>query len=318
MDNIVEILQQYELTESAPISFLRESSDNAVYCIGEKDKKILRISKRLPLSDVQFEFEAMEHLSKAGVALPKWIKTKDGNFYATTPETPTAVAFEYLEGVHAERTKEHMPTIVQAHEAGKNLAMLHNAGLDFSSESPRSRTIFSELERVITNKDIFISQFEGGPEFVSEVQEAIVFAKAHSEPKGFIHNDYRVGNVFFEKDNSEKIKGTIDFDWGCIGPLSKDFALGIVEWSFADGALEPDEKVFEAFLEGYDAVAIHKQIKGNDLYQWIWFSGLSDTSTWLCDNIGNPDFIKKIGRSYMYQKAQYFKAQFRIRGGNNI
>ena len=319
MENQIEkILEQYNIFEKTPIVFIRESSDNAVYSIGDKNKHILRISKRLSLSDVQFEFEAMEHLSKARVALPQWVKTKDGNFYASTPEIPTAVLFEFLEGVHAERTKEIMPTLAQAQEAGKNLAMLHNAGLDFSSESPRSRTIFSELERVIMNKDIFISQFEGGNEFVREVQEAIVFAKTHFEPKGFIHNDYRVGNVFFQKENPEKIKGIIDFDWGCVGPLSKDFALGVVEWSFVSGASMPDEKVFDAFLNGYNSVAIHKQTKGNDLYQWIWFSGLSDTATWLCDNINTPDFIKRVNRSHMYQKAQYFKAQFRIREGNNI
>lgn len=306
---IEKILEQYDIAEKTPIVFIRESSDNAVYSIGEKNKHILRISKRLPLSDVQFEFEAMEHLFNAGVALPQWIKTREGNFYASTSEIPTAVVFEFLDGIHAERTKGNMPRTAQAQGAGKALALLHNAGQNFSSSSSRSRDIYSELKRVLENETLFINEYEGGEEFVAEVQDVIDFAKSSNRPQGFIHNDYRVGNVFFQKENPDKIKGIIDFDWGCIGPLSKDFALGILEWSFVDGAQSPDEKVFEAFLDGYNSVSIHKQIDGNDLYQWIWFSGLSDTSTWLCDNLGNPDFIKKVGRSYMYQKAQYFKSK---------
>lgn len=307
MEQLEKILDQYNISEKTPIVFIRESSDNAVYCVGEKDKKILRVSKRLPLDDVKFEFEAMEHLFKSGVSVPAWIKTKEGAFYASTPEIPTAVLFEFLDGVHAERNKEKMPTITQAYEAGKALAALHKAGQDFQSSSLRSRDVFSELNRVVSNADIFIKEFEGGQKFVDEVKEAIEFAKNNPEPKGFIHNDYRVGNVFFQKDNPDKILGVIDFDWGCVGSLAKDVAHGAVEWSFVDGNGFMDEKVFDAFLEGYNSVAKFPQNKGNNLYTWIWFSGLSDTATWLCDNLITPDFVKRVNRSHMYQKAQYFK-----------
>lgn len=306
-DQIKIILDQYEIVEKSPIVLVRESSDNLVYCIGESNKKILRISKRLPLSDIKFEFDVMEHLSKSGVPLPRWIKTKNKSFYSYTSEISTAILFEFLDGVHVERTIEHMPSLEQAHEAGAVLAALHSAGQSFVSGSYRSRTVFTELERVINNKDIFIKDFEGGEKFVQEVQEALIFAKKFPEPKGFIHNDYRVGNVFFDKNVPAKINGVIDFDWGCIGPISKDFAHAIVEWSFVDGNSAPDEAVFGAFLEGYNSKATYPQSKGNILYQWIWYSGLSDTATWLCDNLTTPDFVKKIARSYMYQKAQYYK-----------
>ena len=305
--DLTEILNQYKIPQKTPIIFIRESADNSVYCIGEKDKKILRVSKRLPLSDVKFEYEAMEHLAGAGVLLPQWIKTKNGRFFSSTPEITTAVLFEFLNGVHAERTKERMPTLVQAKEAGRTLALLHNAGRNFVSSSPRTRNIFSELERVIASANIFINDFDGGRNFVEETREAVEFAKNNPEPKGFIHNDYRVGNVFFQMDNRESILGVIDFDWGCVGPLFKDVALAVVEWSFASGTAEPDQSVFDSFLEGYNFAAMDKISRGNTLYNWIWFSGLSDTATWLCDNLETSDFIKKVSRSHMYQKAQYFK-----------
>jgi Ser/Thr protein kinase RdoA (MazF antagonist) len=307
-EQIQNILNQYEISEKNPVVFIRESSDNIIYSIGDKEKNILRISKRLPLNDIQFEFDALSYLFSKGVMVPKWIKTKNDNFYASTSDISTAILFDFIEGVHVERTVEKMPTEIQAYEAGKALALLHNTGQDFSSEASRSRDIFSELRRGIKNKDTFVKEYEGGEKFINEINDAILFAENSLDPKGFIHHDYRVGNVFFQKDDSSKIKGVIDFDWSCKGPLVKDLGLALMEWSFADGEESPDYKIMDSFLNGYNSESNCKIEKSSNLYNWMWFSGLSDTATWLCDNISNPDFIKNVNRSYMYQKAQFFKS----------
>ena len=57
MNTLEKILNQYNISEVAPIEMIRESGDNHVYTIGNKEKNILRVSKRLPLEDVQFEYE---------------------------------------------------------------------------------------------------------------------------------------------------------------------------------------------------------------------------------------------------------------------
>lgn len=305
---IQNILNQYKILEKNPVVFIRESSDNIIYSIGNKEKKILRISKRLPLNDIQFEFEALSYLFNKGVAVPKWIKTKNDNFYASTSNISTAILFDFIEGIHSERTVEKMPTEIQAYEAGKALALLHNAGQDFSPKALRNRNIFSELRRVTQNKDIFVKEYDGGEKFVDEINEAILFGENNSGPKGFIHNDYRVGNVFFKKDDSNQIKEIIDFDWSCTGPLIKDLGLALIEWSFVDGEESPDYKIMDSFLDGYNSESNYKIEKSSNLYNWMWFSGLSDTATWLCDNISTSGFIKRVDRSYMYQKAQFFKS----------
>lgn len=304
METINKILNQYNLSEITPIELIRESSDNLVYLVGEKNKKILRISKRLPIEDIQFEYEVSQHLAKNSFPVARWIKTKNENFYASTEEIKLVVMFEFLEGCHAQADKNNLPTKEQAYTAGRALAFMHEIGKTFKPSTSRSRNAFTELERVLQNKEIFKKDFEGGEIFVEQVKKAIDFGKEIKSPIGLIHNDYRAGNVFFKNDN--EISGVIDFDWSCIGPIVKDIALGVLEWSCPDGRTEPDFTIFDAFLDGYNSVSKQKYTKGKELYSWIMFAALSDASTFFCDRLSSPELKKKISSSYMYLKYLYF------------
>lgn len=306
METINKILDQYDISEIAPIEMIRESSDNIVYLVGEKNKKILRVSKRLPMEDAQFEFEVSQYLTKNNFSVAQWIKTKDGNFYAFAKEIKVAVMFEFLEGYYTQVDKNNLPTKEQAYTAGQALASMHEIGKTFKPSTPRNRNVFTELERVLQNEEIFEKDFEGGEVFVEQIKEAIKFGKENKSPIGLIHNDYRTGNVFFKNDN--EISGVIDFDWSCIGPIMKDLALGVLEWSCPDGRKEPDFAIFDAFLDGYNSVSEEKYIKGKELYSWIMFAALSDTSTFFCDRLSSPELKKKITYSYMYLKYLYLSS----------
>jgi Ser/Thr protein kinase RdoA (MazF antagonist) len=303
IEEIKIALQKYHINELEPITLMRESGDNFVYVIGEKDKKILRISKRLPVEDIKFEYEAIKHLSDGGMIVPKILTTKTGDFYTLINDN-VAVLFDFLNGHHIEVDKDHFPTIIQAYNAGRGLGFMSNISSGFTSSSPRKRNIFSELDRAITFEKIFTEQFEGGKEFINQINEAITFGKKQNEIEGFIHNDYRPSNVFF--DDKNEFAGIIDFDWSCNGPIIKDLALAVVEWSFPDGRTEPDFTIFDSFLDGYNSVANHKWFKNEKLYSWIKFTTLSDAATYFCDLAEDPTSTKRIIRSYMYRKFTYF------------
>lgn len=302
--NLLNIIKQYNLSEPARLQLIRESADNIIYSVGDKDKKILRISKRLPVEDIEFEFGVLEHLSKNNFPVPKWNKTKDGKIFAQDKNT-IAVLFDFLNGYSVKTNKDNLPNKNQCYTAGKNLALMHNLGLNFKSDSPRKRSIFSEPERAIKRKDIFINQFEGGKEFVKQVEKAVEFAGKDESIHGLIHNDYRPGNVIFKSDN--EISGIIDFDWSCKGPLIKDLALAVVEWSFPDGWTEPSWELFDAFLAGYNSATKTKHEKGPFLYSWIKFATLSDACTYFCDLADELSSSKKTIKSYMYRKYLFFK-----------
>ena len=304
MNLINNIANQYSLTELEPIKLIRESADNFVYSVGTKDRKILRISKRLPIEDVQFEFEIFDFLSGDNFPVPKWNKTKDGKTFSHL-DGQIGVLFDFINGYHVKVDKDNLPNETEAYTGGKYLALFHNLGLDFKSASPRKRNIYSEFERVLSKRVLFENQFEGGKEFLEQVEEIISFAKKEKPIIGLIHGDLRADNVFFKNDS--EINGFIDFDWSCIGPQIKDLALAIVEWSFPiPGRTEPDWKIFDAFLDGYNSVAKTKYEKGQILYFWIKFTTLSDASTYFCDIADDPNKAKKVLSSYMYKKYLFF------------
>ena len=303
IENISTVLKNYDLAETFPAVLLRESEDNEVFVVGEKNKKILRISKRLPVTEIRFEYEAIACLSRGGVAVPVWLTTKTGDFY-TLIDGRVAVLFDFLNGHHVLVDKDNFPNQVQAYNAGRGLGLISNAASGFVPTSPRARNIFSELDRVIALEKVFSEQFEGGKEFVEQVREAILFAKNQKEVYCLIHNDYRPSNVFF--NDADEFVGVIDFDWGCVGPIIKDLALAVVEWSFPDGATEPDFKVFDEFLKGYNSVANHKCSKDKKLYSWIKFATLSDAATYFCDLADDANATKRVIKSYMYRKYLFF------------
>ena len=304
MDTLIKILAQYDISETEPRELVRESGDNQVYIIGANDKKVLRLCKRLPIEDVRFEYEALQHLFKNGCPVPEWIKTNNGNFYASSEEIEVAVMFDFLEGYHVKIDKDHLPTKKQAYTAGNTLGKIAKIGQTFKPSSSRHRDIFIELERVLQNKEIFKKDFKGGEIFVDQIKESILLAQKQNTPEGLIHNDYHAGNVFFKTDT--KVNGVIDFDWSCIGPSIKDLAFGIVEWSFPDGAKEPDFEIFDSFLEGYNVITKGGITKGEELYSWIMFSTLSATATFFCDRLKNPEQKKEISYSHMYNKYLFF------------
>lgn len=301
---ISSILIAFGLDVATPISLLRESSDNYVFTVEATDKKVLRISKRLPINDAAFECDAINYLARNGAPVPKFINTLSGKSYAVA-DGLVAVMTDFIEGRHAIVDKDHLPTKQQAHEAGKGLAKIHTAAKDFDPTLPRQRTIFTEFERALSLEEIFVNQFDGGAIFIDQVKESVAFAKSHHGPISLIHNDYRPGNVFL--DTNERLVGIIDFDWSCMGPAIKDTALGVLEWSFPDGAVAPDLKLFDDFLEGYNSTAIQKQERNRDLYEWIAFAALSDAATYFCDLIAENPGEKRAIASYMYRKYKFFK-----------
>lgn len=303
-EKVKEAIVLFGLDRSTSIIPLRESTDNLVFVVGDdQDKKILRVSKRLPIEDVSFECQAVNYLAENGANVPRFLPALSGKSYAVI-DGDVVVMFEFIAGHHIQIDKDHFPDSSQAFEAGKGLAKVHNAGSGFNPSLPRRRNVFSELERVSPLSDVFESQFEGGADFVRQAKSMIEFGKMYHGAHGLIQNDFRPSNVFF--NDSDRLAGIIDFDWSCIGPIIKDIALGVLEWSFPDGAAAPNFMIFDSFLAGYNSIAIRKQEKDRQLYDWISFAALSDAATYFCDRVSDPTARRRISASYMYKKFKFF------------
>ncbi len=300
---IENVLKNYNLLEKTPIILLRESADNFVFVVGETHKSIVRVSKRLPIQDIVFEYKLLQHLDSKKISIPKVILNTNHDSYSLI-DGAVCVVFDFLFGAHIQVDKDHLPTRIQAYNAGCNLGLMTEALKDFVTDVPRERDILKELKRVLSHESFFKQNFEGGQEFLLQVEKALKFGTEHKDQISIIHNDYRPGNVFF--DTQDNVVGLIDFDWACVGPSIKDLALAVVEWSFPDGADEPDMMLFDAFLEGYNSVVVNKIQKDTHLFEWITFTTLSDCATYFCDLVEDPNSTKRIIKSFMYRKYVYF------------
>lgn len=301
------IMEKYPQHKGYSIKLLRETDYNAVYLIENSNlKRVLRISKRTPFNDIKYELEAIGYLKDNNYSVAFWENNNIGEDITVLDKNVFGVLFEYIEGDHVEIGPDIKPKLKYIKVAGETLGKLHSISQHFSTQTVRSRNIYTELERAINYKNKFTEEFEGGKVFVSRVKAYINFAKNSTAKSGLINNDYRVGNVIFNSKGN--IAAVIDFDWCCVAPLIKDLALGVVEWSFPDGNSEPWEDLFDEFLESYNLHAPESINKNEEFYRWIAFACLSDACTYFCDLIEDPESTKRAIRSYMYTKFRYFNS----------
>jgi len=287
-------------------SVLRDGPDNIVWMLETKNGKryAARVSKRELGSDIAFEAEWLKVLLADGVPVVPIIETKDKKSFAILPTGKALTVFEFVNGKHLLFGIDQPPPLSAIKSVAEVLAKLHNNSRRHNVSLPRKRTVFTELERVMAKQKEIEEKVPGGKEFVAEVEKILTWGKNQKFTPGLAHNDYRVGNILF--DGNEKVSAILDFDWACIGPAIKDVAHALVVWSFPDSAEQHWREVFDTFLDNYNRHA-EEIIKRNDnLKNWILFSCLSDTATYIVDRLERGE-IKPVAGSFMYQKFQYFE-----------
>lgn len=285
---------------AADLTLLHDGADNRVYLVVSENKKyVLRQSKRPKNSqDIEFELGLAESLASQGIPVPKPFRTRE-NSLAVFGDGVCCL-FTLCHGKKLITDKAHLPPCPLAFNAGKMLARFHNAARNFIYTSTPSRHMTSELERALSLRQEFVAHYDGGEEFIDEVQKILTASVVQKQPDGIIHNDFRAQNLLFEQD---AVAAILDFDWSCPGNTLKDLGHALAEWSYPDGAGRHNPAVFKAFLDGY--VSVVPDVNQSELAFWIRFSCLSDAATYFCDSL--PDSAAKQPMlSYMYQKYRYF------------
>ena len=302
-----QIEENYNIAVKS-LSTLQDGSDNLVLKVNSTTDSsyVLRISKKEKIEkDILFEVSLSEFLSITGLPVAKIIKTKNNDFYCLI-DNKNAVLFSFCTGSKNSITPDKKPSIKIAYNGGVNLAQLHRKLIEFYKKETNygSRVLEQELLRILKYKDLFQQKFINAHAFIEQV-ETILNKVSLYKKNTIIHNDFRIQNLLFNHDN---IVAILDFDWACPGNNLKDLAHALVEWSFPDGAQSCWDDIFNAFLQGYES--IFGEINKQELKDWMLFSCLSDTATYLMDRIDlTTSEEKKEIRSYMYKKYLFFKGQ---------
>lgn len=188
--------------------------------------------------------------------------------------------------------------------------MLHQYTQKLDLGEKKGRHIFTEIERFENLSKECQKRFSDYGEAASHIAQFSEEAREKIKDKkllsGVIHNDYRIQNLIFQSDADCSI---IDFDWACYGPLIKDVALAVGEWSYFDIKTGPSREAIDQFLKGYNETAPKPIEYSPELIFWICFAYLSETSNFLSDTCeGRHDSlnITRVEQCRSYRKFKFF------------
>jgi Ser/Thr protein kinase RdoA (MazF antagonist) len=307
--NTEQLIRFIEITYGlkTKASVLHDGPDNTVWMLDCADDKryIARVSKREMKDGIAFEAEWLRYLRTKNVPVATIINTLTGRAYSITPTGKAVTVFDFVPGHHISISQNTPIPIKAVTSAARALAKIHDVSRGHKIDLPRSRTIFTEMERALSMAGDIEEKVPGGKQFIREVKEYQSWAKRYMFTPVLVHNDYRVGNILF--DDTEEVAAVIDFDWCCIGPAIKDVAHALIEWSLPDKSPKHFKEVFDGFLKAYNDAVSDPITDGDDLYRWISFAALSDACTYIVDRLDNGE-IKAVDSCYMYRKFEYFRA----------
>jgi Ser/Thr protein kinase RdoA (MazF antagonist) len=246
-----EIARRYGFT-TVPRCRLISRGMNDIYEVRlAAQRYALKAARAGKCTDAEYAYEQdlVQHLAKAGFAVPAPVPQKDGASFFTlqAPEGPRQMALmRWLDGAPCTKTM----TLDDARRMGVFLGRLHEAMAGFTSatyRSPNSEPKIRErlpslLDMVADDRDMTVF-----------LQRAVSSAYARIEaldqrfvPRGVTHGDFQYANIMTQADG-----GLAVFDFSDCGEdfLARDLATFFWRADF-DGV---GEKLNGAFVAGYES-----------------------------------------------------------------
>src|SRR6185295_2646850 len=129
-EDLESFLGAYDLGPAHVFKGIAEGVSNSNYVLQTaKGAFILTLyEKRVDADDLPFYLGLMEHLARGGIACPTPVHSRDGKVTGTLNGKPAAI-LTFLDGVSLRR-----PTVEHCASAGRALAELHQAGMDFGGK----------------------------------------------------------------------------------------------------------------------------------------------------------------------------------------
>jgi len=204
------------------ISFkgIKNGIENTNYLIKTKSKKyILTIfEKRVQKKDLPFFMNLMNRLSKYNIHCPKPLKNQNGK-YLISIKKKSACVVTFIEGKDKKKLSAK-----DCYNLGKNIAKLHRASNKIKLFRKNSLS-GNKLDALL--KSIKFKYNNIAPNLKSVLKQSLNEIKKEwpqKLPKGIIHGDLFIDNIFF---NKHKFIGFIDFYFSCNDYLMYKIAICI-------------------------------------------------------------------------------------------
>ncbi len=246
--DISYINKKFNLEKFINFQGIKQGIENTNYLLRTKNKKfILTIfEKRVSKKEIPFFLKLMDRLNNSKINCPKPLRTINGN-YLIKLKNKTACIVSFLEGkdkkkLNSKNCFEIGKIIAQMHLVTKKIKLFRKNSMGVKNLNPLLKSIkfkskkSNDLEKFLVNNLKNIKK--NWPKKL---------------PKGIIHGDLFIDNIFFKKN---KLSGIIDFYFAANDYLMYEIAICINALCFdkKNSRFKINKKKIKNLINGYESI----------------------------------------------------------------
>jgi len=249
--DILSLSNAYQIGRVIKFEGIKKGIENTNYLLKtNKEKFILTIfEKRVHKKDLPFFMNLMNKLKQKKILCPKPLKSKK-NKYLITIKKKSACIVTFLKG----KDKTHLD-YKNCFDIGKNIAKLHKAASKIILYRENSLSI-KKLDRLLESIKFKSKKKTLGLKSILNINLRNIKKEwPKNLPKGIIHGDLFIDNIFFNKN---KFSGFIDFYFSSNDYLMYEIAICINSLCFdkiKNKFIMNNEKI-KNLIDGYESVRV--------------------------------------------------------------
>ena len=227
---------------------IKQGIENTNYLLKSKNNKfILTIfEKRVLKKEIPFFIKLMDQLSSLNVICPKPLKNKNGRFLIKL-KNKTACIVSFLTG----KSKKNL-SLKNCYDIGKTVALIHL----YTKKIKLFRTNSMGIKKLkpLLNKIKFKSgEFKNLDKFLEINLRDINKIWPKKLPKGIIHGDLFIDNIFFKNN---KLSGIIDFYFAANDYFMYEIAICVNALCFdqVNSKFFLNKKKVKNLIKGYEKI----------------------------------------------------------------
>jgi len=258
--DVLLLSNNYQIDNIIKFEGIKKGIENTNYFLKTNKKKfILTIfEKRVNKKDLPFFMNLMDKLYQKRIICPKPLKNKKGK-YLSTIKGKSACIVNFIEG----KDKAHLD-YKNCFDVGKNIAKFHKATSKIALYRENSMSI-KKLGGLL--RSIEFKSKKKMLDLKSTLNKNLRDIKREwpkNLPKGIIHGDLFIDNIFFDKN---KFSGFIDFYFSSNDYLMYEIAICINALCFdkIQNKFVMNNKKIKNLINGYESVKFLSKKEKNSL-----------------------------------------------------
>ena len=242
------INKQFDIEEIISFQGIKKGIENTNYLLKSKNKKfILTIfEKRVSNKEIPFFMKLMDKLNNSKINCPKPLKNNNGK-YLIKLKNKTACIVSFLKGKDKNKLN-----LKNCFEVGKIIAQMHLVTKNINLSRKNSMGI-KNLDPLLKSIKFRSNKFSNLEKFLANNLKEIKKNWPKKLPKGIIHGDLFIDNIFFNKN---KLSGIIDFYFAANDYFMYEIAICINALCFDNkkSKFKINKQKIKSLIKGYESI----------------------------------------------------------------